>query len=52
MSDMLREQTVVVDTLTGAHARTSDDLAGALVDANPGRFQTVSPGSYIRGIDY
>lgn len=52
MSDMLREQTVVVDTHTGAHARTSDDLAGALVDANPSRFQTVSPGGYIRGIDY
>jgi len=52
MSDMLREQTVIVDTHTGAHARTSDDLAGALIDANPNRFQAVSPGSYVRGIDY
>jgi hypothetical protein len=52
MSDMLRDQTVIVDTRTGAHARTSDDLAGALIDSNPGRFQSVSPSGYISGIDY
>jgi hypothetical protein len=52
MSDMLREQTVVVDTETGGHARTSDQLAGMLMDANPNRFQAVSTGDYIRGIDY
>ena len=52
MSDLLREQTVIVDTETGGHARTSDDLAGLLVDANPNRFQALSPGQYVRGIDY
>ena len=52
MSNLLRDQSVVVDTQTGGHATTSDDLAGALVNANPGRFQTVSPSGYIPGIDY
>jgi hypothetical protein len=52
MSNMLRDQTVVVDTQTGGHATTSDDLAGALINANPGRFQSVSPSGYIPGIDY
>ena len=52
MSNMLRDQTVIVDTQTGAHATTSDDLAGALINANPGRFQPVSPSGYIPGIDY
>jgi len=52
MSNMLRDQSVVVDTQTGGHATTSDDLAGALINANPGRFQTVSPSGYIPGIDY
>jgi hypothetical protein len=52
MSNILRDQTVVVDTQTGGHATTSDDLAGALINANPGRFQSVSPSGYIPGIDY
>ncbi len=52
MSNMLRDQSVVVDTQTGGHATTSDGLAGALINANPGRFQTVSPSGYIPGIDY
>ena len=52
MSNMLRDQTVVVDTQTGGHATTSDDLAGALINANPSRFQPVSPSGYIPGIDY
>ncbi|SPE17908.1 exported hypothetical protein [Candidatus Sulfotelmatomonas gaucii] len=52
MSNMLRDQTVVVDTQTGGHATTSDDLAGALIGANPNRFQSVSPSGYIPGIDY
>ncbi|HZS62705.1 MAG TPA: hypothetical protein VFA43_25825 [Gemmatimonadaceae bacterium] len=42
MSDMLREQTVIMDTA----------LAGALIDANPNRFQAVPTSGYIRGIDY
>jgi hypothetical protein len=52
MSNLLRDQTVVVDTRTGGHATTSDDLAGALINANPSRFQSVSPSGYIPGIDY
>lgn len=52
MSNILRGQTVVVDTQTGGHATTSDDLAGALINANPSRFQSVSPSGYISGIDY
>jgi hypothetical protein len=52
MSNMLRDQTVVVDTQTGAHATTTDGLAGALFNANPNRFQPVSPSGYIPGIDY
>jgi hypothetical protein len=52
MSNMLRDQSVIVDTQTGGHATTSDGLAGALISANPGRFQTVSPSGYIPGIDY
>jgi len=51
-SDYLRDETVVVDTHTGAHARTSDDLAGMLIDANPNRFEAVSQSGYIKGIDY
>lgn len=52
MSDYLRDETVIVDTQTGGHARTSDDLAGALIDANPNRFQAVPLNDYIKGIDY
>jgi len=52
MSNMLRDQTVVVDTQTGGHATTSDGLAGALINVNPSRFQSVSPSGYIPGIDY
>jgi len=52
MSNVLRGQTVIVDTQTGGHATTSDDLAGALINANPSRFQSVSPSGYIPGIDY
>jgi hypothetical protein len=52
MSNYLRNQTVIVDTQTGGHATTSDGLAQGLMDANPGRFQTVGTGGYIQGIDY
>jgi hypothetical protein len=52
MSNILRDQTVVLDTNTGGHATTSDGLASALVNANPNRFQTVSTSDYIKGIDY
>jgi hypothetical protein len=52
MSNILRDQTVVVDSETGGHATTSNDLAGALIDANPNRYQSVSPSGYISGVDY
>ncbi len=52
MSDFLREQSVVVDTQTGEHARTSNQLSDALVNANPNRYKTLSTGEYIKGIDY
>lgn len=52
VSDTLRERTVLLDTETGGHARTSDQLAGALIDANPNRFQAVPLSNYIKGIDY
>jgi hypothetical protein len=52
MSNILRDQTVVVDTETGGHATTSNGLAGALIDSNPNRYQPVSPSGYISGIDY
>ena len=52
MSNILRDQTVVVDTQYGGHATTSDGLASALIDANPNRFQSVPTSDYIKGIDY
>jgi len=52
MSDMLRGQTVIRDTNTGVHIRTSDDLAGALEDANPNLFETVPLGDYRQGVDF
>lgn len=51
-SDFLRGESVVVDTQTGEHARTSDQLSDALVQANPNRFQTVPTSQFIKGIDY
>jgi hypothetical protein len=35
-----------------AHVTASNDLAEALVDANPGRFQEASPSEYFNGIDF
>jgi hypothetical protein len=52
MSDMLRDQSVLVDNSTGQHYRGPDDLASALQNANPSRFQTLSPGQYLSGVDY
>ena len=52
MSDMLRDQSVFVDSSTGQHYRGPDDLASALQNANPNRFTTLSPGQYISGVDY
>ncbi len=52
MSDFLRNQTVIVDTQEGGHARTSDQLADLLMQTSPDRFQAVPTSQYIRGIDY
>jgi hypothetical protein len=52
ISDMLRDQSVFVDSSTGQHYRGPDDLASALQNANPNRFTTLSPGQYIQGVDY
>jgi hypothetical protein len=30
----------------------SNNLADALIEANPNRFQEVSPSDYVKGIDY
>jgi hypothetical protein len=52
MSDYLRGESVFVDNETGQHYRGPDDLAGALSNANPNRFQTLSLSQYISGVDY
>jgi hypothetical protein len=52
MSDFLRGESVLVDNDTGTHYRGPDDLAGALSNANPNRFTTLSPGQYIQGVDF
>ncbi len=52
MSDFLRGNTVIRDTLTNGHATVSDDLANGLIDANPGRIEAVPLSDYQRGIDY
>jgi hypothetical protein len=52
MSNLLRGQTVIEDTQTGAHATTSDQLADWLTQNNPNRFQAVPESDYINGIDY
>jgi hypothetical protein len=52
MSNVLRNQTVVLDTQTGGHATTSDGLASWLTQSNPNRFQVVPESDYISGIDY
>ena len=52
MSDYLRGQTVVSDSALNGHGRVDDDVANALIAANPNRFQAVSSSNYIRGIDY
>jgi len=52
MSDLLRGQSVFQDNDTGARYRGPDDLASALQNANPNRFQTVPLSQYIQGVDY
>jgi hypothetical protein len=51
-TNYLLNQTVVSDGALGGHGTVSDDVADALIRAYPDRYQAVSPGSYVRGIDY
>jgi hypothetical protein len=48
----LLDRTVIRDTDLNGHGTVSNDLADALVEANPNRFQEVPPGEYVKGIDY
>lgn len=52
MSDLLRGESVFTDSDTGMRYRGPDDLASALQNANPNRFQTVPLSQYIQGVDY
>jgi hypothetical protein len=51
-TNYLLNQTVVSDGALGAHGTVSDDVANALIRAYPDRYQAVSSGSYVQGIDY
>jgi hypothetical protein len=48
----LLDRTVIRDTDLNALGTVSNDLADALVDANPNRFQEVSLSEYVKSIDY
>jgi hypothetical protein len=48
----LLDRTVIRDTDLNGDGTVSNDLAQALIEANPDRFQEVSPGDYVQGIDY
>lgn len=51
-TNYLLGNTVVSDGDLNAHGTVSDDVANALIAADPNRFQEVSSGSYVKGIDY
>jgi hypothetical protein len=48
----LLDRTVIRDTDLNGHGTVSNDVADALVEANPNRFQEVPPSEYVKGIDY
>jgi hypothetical protein len=48
----LLDRTVIRDNDLHGDGTVSNDLAQALIDANPDRFQEVSPNDYVKGIDY
>ena len=48
----LLDRTVIRDTDLNGDGTVSNDLADALIEANPNRFQEVSPSDYVKGIDY
>ena len=51
-SNYLLGNTVVSDSALNAHGTVSDDVANALIAANPNRFQAVPSSGMVRGIDY
>ena len=51
-TNYLLGQTVVNDSALNAHGTVSDDVANALIAANPNRFQAVPGSGMVRGIDY
>jgi hypothetical protein len=51
-SNYLLGNTVIRDGDLNAHGTVSDDVANALIAADPNRFQAVSSGNYVKGIDY
>jgi hypothetical protein len=48
----LLDRTVIRDTDLNGHGTVSNDVADALVEANPNRFQEVPPSQFVKGIDY
>lgn len=48
----LLDRTVIRDSDLNAHGTVDNDLADALVQANPNRFQEVPASQYVKGIDY
>jgi hypothetical protein len=48
----LLDRTVIRDNDLHGDGTVSNDLAQALIDANPDRFQEVAPSDYVKGIDY
>lgn len=48
----LLNNTVVFDKELNGHGLVSNDLADALVQADPNRFQEVPASDYVKGIDY
>lgn len=48
----LLDRTVIRDTDLNGHGTVANDLANALVEANPERFQEVPPSEFVKGIEY
>jgi hypothetical protein len=48
----LLDRTVIRDTDLNGDGTVSNDLAQALIESNPDRFQEVPPSEYVQGIDY
>ncbi len=48
----LLDRTVIRDNDLNGDGTVSDDLAQALIQSNPDRFQEVPPSDYVQGIDY